>query len=85
MGKDPEESGSVSSAEHTKKVPLCEGVLERMVIIGNGLEEAEEAIPIQFLRKNQDMFAWFSSDLRGASRAVIEHTLKVNPRAMPVK
>ena len=54
MGKDPEESGSVSSAEHTKKVPLCEDVLKRMVIIGNGLEEAEEAIPIQFLRKNQD-------------------------------
>ena len=56
-----------------------------MVIIGKGLEEAEEAIPIQFLRKNQDVFAWLSLDLRGASRAVIEHTLKVNPRAMPVK
>ena len=56
-----------------------------MVIIGNGLEEAEEAIPIQFLLKNQDVFAWFSLDLRGASRAVIEHALKVNPRAMPVK
>ena len=31
------------------------------------------------------MFAWSSSNLRGVSRAVIEHTLKVNPKAKPVK
>ena len=56
-----------------------------MVVIGKGLEEAEEARLIQFLRNNQDVFAWSSSDLRGVSRAVIEHTLKVNPKAKPVK
>ena len=56
-----------------------------MVIIGKGLEEAEEARLIQFLRNNQDVFAWSSSDLRGVSRAVIEHTLKVNLKAKPVK
>jgi len=32
----------VLPAEHTKKVPLCEDVLDRMVTIGRGLEEAEE-------------------------------------------
>ena len=82
MGKDPEESGSVSSAEHTKKVPLYEDVPDRMVIIEKGLEEARL---IQFLRNNQDVFTWSSSDLRAVSRVIIEHTLKVNPRAMPVK
>ena len=56
-----------------------------MVIIGKGLEEAEEARLIQFLYNNQDVFAWSSSDLRGVSRAVIEHTLKVNLKAKPVK
>jgi len=32
----------VSPAEHTKKVPLCEDVPDRMVIIGKELEEHEE-------------------------------------------
>ena len=36
-------SEGVSPAEHTKKVPLCEDVPDRMVIIGKGLEETEEA------------------------------------------
>jgi len=61
--EEPEKSGGVSPAEHTKKVPLCEDVPDRMVIIGKGLEEAEEARLIQFLRNNQDVFAWSSSDL----------------------
>ena len=65
-------SQGVSLTEHTKKVPLCEDVPDRMVIIGKGLEEAEEARLIQFLRNNQDVFAWSSSDLRGVSREVIE-------------
>jgi len=65
--EEPEKLGGVSPAEHTKKVPLCEDVPDRMVIIGKGLEEAEEARLIQFLRNNQDVFAWSSSDLRGVS------------------
>jgi len=53
-----------------------------MVIIGRRLEEARL---IQFLRNNQDVFAWSSSDLRGISRDVMEHTFKVDPKAKPVK
>ena len=55
--EEPAKLGGVSPAEHTKKVPLCEDVPDRMVIIGKGLEEAEEARLIQFLRNNQDVFA----------------------------
>jgi len=40
--EEPEKSGGVSPAEHTKKVLFCEDVPDRM-IIGKGLEEAEEA------------------------------------------
>ena len=61
--EEPEKSGGVSPAEHAKKVPLCEDVPDRMVIIKKGLEEAEESRLIQFLRNNQDVFAWSSSDL----------------------
>ena len=56
-----------------------------MVIIGKGLEKAEEARLIQFVYNNQDVFTWSSSNLQGVSRAVIEHMLKVNPKAKPVK
>ena len=53
----------VMPAEHTKKVLLCEDVPDRTVTIGRGLEEVEESKLIQFLRNNQDVFAWSSSDL----------------------
>ena len=41
--EDQRGSEGVSPAEHTKKVPLCEDVPDRMVIIGKGLEETKEA------------------------------------------
>ena len=67
ISEDLEESGGLSTAEHTKKVSLYEDVPDRMVIIRKGLEEAEEARLIQFLRNNQDVFAWSPSDLQGVS------------------
>ena len=75
----------VIPAEHTKKVPLCEDVPDRTVTIGRGLEEAEEVRLIQFLRNNQDVFTWSSSDLRGVSREVMEHSLRVDPKVTPRK
>ena len=71
--------------EHTKKVPLCEDFPDRTVTIGKGLEEAEEARLIQFLRNNQVVFAWSSSDLRGVSREIMEHSLRVDPKVKPRK
>ena len=72
-------------AEHTKKFLLCEDVLDRIVMIGRVLEEAKESRLIQFLRNNQDVFAWSSSDLRGVSREVMEHELRVDPKVKPRK
>ena len=57
------EKEGVTPAEHTKKVLLCEDIPDRTVTIGKGQEEAEESRLIQFLRNNQDVFAWSSSDL----------------------
>jgi hypothetical protein len=75
----------VMPGEHTKKVPLCEDVPDRTVTIGEGLEEAEDSRLIQFLRNNQDVFAWSSSDLRGVNRKVMEHSLRVDPKVKPRK
>lgn len=85
---EPEEKNApegITPAEHIKKVPLCEDILDRTMIIGKGLEEAEEARLIQFLRNNQDVFAWSSTELKGVSRDVMEHVLKVDPKTKPKK
>jgi hypothetical protein len=79
------EKKGVMPAEHTKNVLLCEDVPDRTVTIGKGLEEAEESRLIHFLRNNQDVFAWSSSDLRGVSQEVMEHELKVDPKVKPRK
>jgi hypothetical protein len=38
-----------------------------------------------FLDKNNDIFAWSTSDLVGVNRDVIEHRLQVNPSVKPRK
>jgi hypothetical protein len=36
---------------------------------------------LQFLRNNQDVFAWSKSDLTGVHRSVIEHALNTARRS----
>jgi hypothetical protein len=50
--KVEEPTEGVMPAEHTKKVRLCEDISDRTIIVGKGLEEAEEARLMQFLRNN---------------------------------
>ena len=78
LNSEQHDKDGVMPAEHTKKVLLYEDVSDRTITIGRALEEAEESRLIQFLRNNQDVFAWSSSDLRGVNREVIEHELKVD-------
>jgi hypothetical protein len=40
---------------------------------------------IQFLDKNNDVFAWSTSDLVGVSKEVIKHKLEVHPTMKPKK
>jgi hypothetical protein len=42
-------------------------------------EEEENAL-ITCLRNNQDVFAWSKRDLKGVSREVIEHALRLDPK-----
>ena len=82
--EQPHKEG-VLPAEHAKKVPLCKDVPDRTVTIGKGLEKTKEARLIQFLRNNQDVFAWSSSDLQGVSREIMEHELRVDSKVNPRK
>jgi hypothetical protein len=45
----------------------------------------EQAELMQFLDKNNDVFAWSTFDLVGVSREVIKHKLQVNPHVKPKK
>ena len=85
LSSERHDKEGVMPVEHTKKVLLCKDVPDRTVTIGRGLEEAEESRLIQFLRNNQDVFAWSSSDLRGVNREVMEHELRVYPKVKPRK
>ena len=68
-----------------KKVPLDVHLPDKMVTINATLEPEEEKELLEFLCKNQDVFAWSASDLRGVSRDIIEHRLDINPNIKPKK
>jgi hypothetical protein len=40
---------------------------------------------LSFLDKNNDVFAWRTSNLTGVSSDIIEHKLQVNPSTKPRK
>ena len=56
-----------------------------MVTINATLEPEEEKELPEFLHKNQNVFAWSASDLRGVSRDIIEHRLDINSNIKPKK
>jgi hypothetical protein len=62
-----------------KKVPLDPRVPDRTVCIGAKVSQQEQAELLAFLDKNNVVFAWWTSDLVGVSRDIIEHWLQVNP------
>jgi hypothetical protein len=55
------------------------------VTISQDLTPEEEKDLLSFFDKDNDVFAWKTSDLTGVSRDIIEHKLEVNPSARPKK
>jgi hypothetical protein len=68
-----------------KRVPLDPRVLDKTVMISQDITAREAIELLSFLDKNNDVFAWRTSDLTGVSRDIIEHKLQVNPSARPRK
>jgi hypothetical protein len=60
-------------------------VPNKTVCIGAKISPHEQVELLQFLDKNSDIFVWFTSDLVGVSREVIEYKLHVNPNVKPKK
>jgi hypothetical protein len=59
----------------TKRGPLDPRVPDIMVMISQNLTSNEETELLSFLDKNNDVFAWQTSNLMGVSRDIIEHRL----------
>jgi hypothetical protein len=66
-------------------VTLDPRVPDRTVCIEAEMSPKEQAKLLQFQDKNNDVFAWSTSDLIGVCKKVIEHKLQVNPNAKPRK
>jgi hypothetical protein len=67
------------------RVALDPRILDRTACIGAEMSPEEQAELLQFLDKNNDVFAWSTFDLVGVSREVIEHKLQVSPHVKPKK
>jgi hypothetical protein len=68
-----------------QKVPLDPRVPDKIVCSGTKASQQEQTEILSFLDKNNDVFAWSTSDLVGVSRDVIEYRLQVSPNAKPKK
>jgi hypothetical protein len=77
------ETERMKAVDVTKTVPLCVDVPSKTVMIGTEVSTEDEGRLLQFLRNNQDVFAWSKSDLTGVHRSVIEHALNTDPKVKP--
>ncbi|GKV12075.1 hypothetical protein SLEP1_g23275 [Rubroshorea leprosula] len=65
--------------ELVETVPLNPDVPEMMVKIGTKLIEEEQAKLLEFLRVNQDVFAWTTNEMLGIPAELTVHKLSIDP------
>jgi hypothetical protein len=68
-----------------KVIQLQEGDPSKTALIGGGLGENWEGALARFLTANHDIFVWKPADMPGVPKELIEHCLKVDPKATPKK
>ncbi|GKV50689.1 hypothetical protein SLEP1_g57387 [Rubroshorea leprosula] len=74
----------VEPVESVETVPLNPDVLERTVKIGTKLTKEERAELLEFLRINQDVFAWTTDEMPGIPTELTVHKLSTDPTRRPV-
>jgi len=79
-------AGSFEPAEGMKKIPLDPSSFDDKVLtISTDLDPKYEAVLVDFLHANADMFVWSPSDKPGIPREVAEHSLEIRAGSKPVK
>ena len=53
--------------------------------VGKNLEATTKHALVEFLRKNQEVFAWSHKDMAGIDPAVISHVLNIDKTFPPVQ
>jgi hypothetical protein len=76
------ETKRMKAVDDTRAVPLCADVPSRTIMIGTEVSKEEEDRLLEFLRHNQDVFAWSKSELIEVHRSVMEHALNTDPKVM---
>ncbi|XP_059627710.1 uncharacterized protein LOC132270548 [Cornus florida] len=82
-GKDIPDFHRAEPTEELEEVIL--GEPKKKVSIGSLLPPGIKDELTQFLRKNQDVFAWVHEDMQGIDPTIMEHRLNVNPDFKPVR
>ncbi|KAJ8470571.1 hypothetical protein OPV22_024914 [Ensete ventricosum] len=59
--------------------------MDKLVKVGSELAESQQVQLIDFLRKNDDVFAWTPNDMSGVDPEIAQHYLNISPDARPVK
>jgi hypothetical protein len=71
-------AGNFEPAEAVKSVPLDpSNDASKQVRIGSELDPKLEAVLVDFLRANAEVFVWSPSDMPGIPRDVTEHSLDI--------
>jgi hypothetical protein len=68
-----------------KKVALDPRVPDKVICLSTKMSPEEQVELLVFFDKNNDVFAWSTSDLIGVSRDIIEHILQVSLNVKPIK
>ncbi|WP_248788861.1 hypothetical protein, partial [Escherichia coli] len=66
----------------TEEVELVPGHSTR---IGKSVAEGDKEKLVSFLLTNKDLFAYSPKDMPGEDPSIIQHSLKVNPEAKPLR
>ncbi|KAJ8458599.1 hypothetical protein OPV22_031525 [Ensete ventricosum] len=84
--QDPEDSArDPYSTEKVLELLLDPSHPDKLVKVGSGLTESQQVQLIEFLRKNEDVFAWSPNDMPGVDPEITQHHLNISPDARPVK
>jgi hypothetical protein len=67
----------MKAVDDTRTDALCANIPSRTIMIGTKVSKEEEDKLLEFLRHNQDIFAWSKTDLKGGPpiryRACFKH------------
>ena len=75
----------MSPVEDIVQIVLDPKLPDRLVGVGSLLRPDLQKELVQFLRQNQDVFAWRHEDMPRIDPRVMSHRLNVDPSVRPVK